>query len=46
MSSATIMEVILTKIKTVLSEAEEVLASEVTPEMSELVNRLLAEILE
>lgn len=43
MSSATIMEVILTRIKTVLSEAEEVLASEVTPEMSELVNRLLAD---
>ena len=43
MSSVNIMEVILTKIKTVLSESEEVLASEVTPEMSEAVNRLLAE---
>ena len=32
MSSAMIMEVILTKIKTVLSEAEEVLATAVTPE--------------
>ena len=43
MSSAIIMEVILTKIKTVLSEAEEVLASEVTPEKSEEINRLLAD---
>ena len=43
MSAAIIMEVILTKIKTVLSEAQEVLASEVTPEMSEEVNRLLAD---
>ncbi len=45
MSSVNIMEVILTKIKTVLSESEEVLASEVTPEMSEAVNRLLADAL-
>ena len=43
MSSASIMEAILTKIKTVLSEAEEVLASAVSPETSEEVNRLLAE---
>lgn len=42
MSSAMIMEAILTKIKTVLSEAEEVLANAVTPETSEEVNRLLA----
>ena len=45
MSSAMIMEAILTKIKTVLSEAEEVLASAVTPEASEEVNRLLGEAL-
>lgn len=43
MSSAMIMEAILTKIKTVLSESEEVLASAVTPEVSEEVNRLLGE---
>jgi hypothetical protein len=43
MSSAMIMEAILTKIKAVLSEAEEVLASAVTPEASEEVNRLLGE---
>ncbi len=43
MSSAMIMEAILTKIKAVLSEAEEVLASGVTPEASEEVNRLLGE---
>ena len=43
MSSANIMQVVLTKIKTVLSEGAEVLASEVTPEMSEEVNRLLAD---
>ena len=43
MSSAMIMEAILTKIKAVLSEAEEVLASGVTPEASEAVNRLLGE---
>ena len=43
MSSAMIMEAILTKIKAVLSAAEEVLASAVTPEASEEVNRLLRE---
>ena len=43
MSSAMIMEAILTKIKAVLSAAEEVLASAVTPEASEEVNRLLGE---
>jgi hypothetical protein len=43
MSSAIIMEAMLTKIKTVLSQAEKVLASVVTPERSEEVNRLLAE---
>ena len=41
MSSASIMEAILKKIKTVLSEGGEVLASAVTPEASEAVNRLL-----
>ena len=43
MWSAMIMEAILTKIKAVLSEAEEVLAIAVTPEASEAVNRLLGE---
>jgi hypothetical protein len=43
MSSAIIMESVLTKIKTVLSEAEEVLASAVSPETSEAVNQLLGE---
>ncbi len=41
MSSEIIMDVVVTKIKAVLSEAEEVLASEVTPERAEEVNRLL-----
>jgi hypothetical protein len=40
MSSAAIMDTVLTKIKTVFSEAEEVLASDVTPEQVEEVNRL------
>lgn len=43
MSSAIIMEAILSKIKTVLSDADEVLARGVTPEASEEVNRLLGE---
>jgi len=43
MSSAAIMDTILTKIKTVLLGAEEVLAREVTPEHSEEVNQLLGE---
>jgi hypothetical protein len=43
MSSSTIMEAILTKIKVVLSEAEAVLAGEVTPERAEEVSRLFNE---
>jgi hypothetical protein len=43
MSSAVIMDAIVAKIKSVLSEAEEVLSSEVTPEMAEEINRLLVE---
>jgi len=43
MSSATIMDAIVSKIKRVLSEGEEVLASEVTPERAEEMNRLLGE---
>ena len=43
MSSAAIMDTVLTKIKTVFSEAKEVLASEVTPEQVEEVNRLFGE---
>ena len=43
MSSAIIMESVLTKIKMVLSEREELLASAVAPEASEAVNRLLGE---
>ena len=35
MSSAAIMDAVVSKIKTVLSEAEEVLASRVTPEKAE-----------
>ena len=35
MSSAAIMDAIVSKIKMVLSEAEEVLASDVTPEQAE-----------
>ena len=38
--AAAIMDAIVSKIKTVLSEAEEVLASEVTPEKAEEMNRL------
>jgi hypothetical protein len=41
MSAAVIMDAIVSRIKSVLSEAEEVLASEVTPEKAEEVNRLL-----
>jgi hypothetical protein len=37
------MDAILNKIKTVLSQGEEVLASEVSPEQAEEVNRLLGE---
>jgi hypothetical protein len=37
------MDAIVSKIKSVLSEAEEVLASDVTPETAEEMNRLLAE---
>ena len=40
MSSAVIMDAVLTEIKMVLSEMEEVLASDVTPEQVEEVNRL------
>jgi hypothetical protein len=40
MSSAAIMDTVLSKIKAVLSEAGEVLASDVTPEQVEEVNRL------
>jgi len=43
MSSAAIMDAIVSKIKMVLSEAEEVLASDVTPQQAEEVNRLLGE---
>ena len=43
MSSAAIMDAILSKIKTVLSQAEEVLPSDVTPRQAEEVNRLLGE---
>lgn len=43
MSSAAIMDAIVSKIKSVLSEAEEVLASDATPEQPEEVNRLLGE---
>ena len=43
MSSAAIMDAIVSKIKSVLSPAEEVLASDVTPGMAEEVNRLLGE---
>lgn len=41
--AAAIMDVILSKVKTVLSEAEPLLASEVTPEHGEEMNRLLGE---
>ena len=43
MSSAAIMDVVLTKIKTVLSESKEVLACDVSPEQAEEVSRLLGE---
>jgi len=45
MSSAAIMDAIVSEIKRVLSEEKEVLASEVTPEQAEEVNRLLGEAL-
>ncbi len=40
MSSAAIMDAVLTKIKTVLSESKEVLACDVSPEQAEEVSRL------
>ena len=43
MSSMAIMDAILSKIKTVLSQEAEVLASEVSPEQAEEVSRLLGE---
>lgn len=43
MSSAAIMDAIVSKIKMVLSEADEVPASEVTPESAEEMNRLLGQ---
>jgi len=43
MSSAAIMDAIVSKIKSVLSTAEEVLASDVSPDMAEEMNRLLGE---
>ena len=43
MSSAAIMDAIVSKIKSVLSAADEVLASEVTPERAEEMNRLLGQ---
>jgi hypothetical protein len=43
MSSAVIMDAIVSKIKRVLSEGKEVLVSEVTPQQAEEVNRLLGE---
>lgn len=43
MSSAAIMDAVLTKIKTVLSESKEVLACDVSPEQAEEVSRLLGE---
>jgi hypothetical protein len=43
MSSVVIMDAVLEKIKAVLSEAKEVLASDVTPEQAEEVNRLFGE---
>jgi len=43
MSSAAIMDAIISKIKMVLSKADEVLASEVTPESAEEMNRLLGQ---
>jgi hypothetical protein len=43
MSSKAIMDAILSKIKTVLSQGEDILASEVSPEQAEEVNRLLGE---
>ena len=41
MSSAVIMDAIVSKIKRVLSEGKEVLVSDVTPQQAEEVNRLL-----
>ena len=41
MSSATIMDAVLTKIKVVLSESKEVPACDVSPEQAKEVNRML-----
>ena len=41
--AAAIIDAIVSRVKTVLSEAEELLASEVTPERVEEMNRLLGE---
>ena len=43
MSSAAIMDAIVSKIKSVLSTADEVLASDVSPDTTEKMNRLLGE---
>ena len=43
MSSAAIMDAIVSKIKSVLSAEDEVLASDVSPGMAEELNRLLGE---
>jgi hypothetical protein len=43
MSSAAIMDTVLTKIKTILSEGKQVLAGDVTPEQVEEVNRLFGQ---
>ena len=43
MSAAVIMDAIVSEIKSVLLEAEEVLASEVTPQRAETMNRLLGQ---
>ena len=45
MSSTVIMDAVVSKIKSVLSKSDDVLASEVTPERAEEVNQLLAEAL-
>lgn len=43
MSSAAIMDAIVSKIKIILSQSEEVLASDVTPDKAEEVNRLFGD---
>lgn len=43
MLSTVIMDVVISKIKSVFSESEELLASDVTPENAEAMNRLLSE---